>query len=177
MTDAPLDPDPPQSPANQLAATLIAHRPRIVQFLRLRGAGDLAEDFYQDLWTRLAQRSQENLADPLSYVLRAANNLMLDRYRSDRQRDLRDTAWGELSPTTEASAESRVIAQQQLERINQIIDQLGERPAKIFRRFRLDGIAQKDIAAEQGVSLSTVEADLRKAYAAIAAARRQFDAQ
>ena len=57
-----------------------------------------------------------------------------------------------------------------------MIEATGTRPARIFRRFRVDGAAQRDIAAELGVSLSTVEADLRKVYAALAALRRQFDA-
>src|SRR3546814_5002177 len=48
----------------------------------------------------------------------------------------------------------------------------GERPARIFRRFRVEGIHQRDIASEMGVSLSTVEADLRKVYAKLAEIRR-----
>jgi RNA polymerase sigma factor (sigma-70 family) len=177
MNDAPSDPQNPAAPAaTSIAAVLINQRGRIINFLRLRGAGDAAEDVYQELWMRLAHREQDSIADPSSYVMRAANNLMLDRYRSNRQRELRDTAWGELRATTEASAENRVIAQQQLQLIERAIEKLGTRPAQIFRRFRLDGIPQREIAAELSVSLSTVEADLRKAYAAIAATRRQFDA-
>src|SRR3546814_18264315 len=49
----------------------------------------------------------------------------------------------------------------------------GERPAQVFRRFRVDGVHQRDIAGEMGVSLSTVEADLRKVYAKLAEIRRQ----
>lgn len=173
MTDASSDPHAEQS----IAAILLSQRPRIVQFLRLRGAGDAAEDLYQQLWMRLSHRNDDAIADPLSYVMRAANNLMLDRYRSHRQRDLRDAAWGDLMAQAEPSAENRVIAQQQLQWLDRAITAVGERPAQIFRRFRLDGASQKDIAAELGVSLSTVEADLRKVYAAIAATRRQFDAQ
>jgi RNA polymerase sigma factor (sigma-70 family) len=172
MTDAPSD--PPTAP--NITQILLAQRSRILHFLRLRGAGDAAEDIYQELWMRLSHRAMDHIADPASYVMRAANNLMLDRYRSQRQRDLRDMAWGELSATTEASAENRVIAHQQLQKINEVIDAVGARPAHIFRRFRLDAVQQKDIAAEMSLSLSTVEADLRKVYAAIAATRRQFDA-
>lgn len=172
MTDAPPDPNANQS----ITHILLSQRSRILHFLRLRGAGDAAEDLYQELWMRLSHRVMDQIIDPSSYVMRAANNLMLDRYRSNRQRELRDAAWGELSIATEASAENRMIAQQQLHMINRSIDKVGARPARIFRRFRLDGHHQKDIAAELGVSISTVEADLRKVYAAIAATRRQFDA-
>lgn len=171
MTDAPVDP----ARATSITSILLERRQRIVQFLRMRGAGDAAEDIYQELWMRLSHRGDDGVSDPGSYVMRAANNLMLDRYRSNRQRELRDSAWGDLLSTTEAAAENRVIAQQQLELINQTIDAVGDRPAKVFRRFRLDGVPQKEIAADLGVSLSTVEADLRKVYSAIAASRRQLD--
>src|SRR3546814_12213978 len=69
-----------------------------------------------------------------------------------------------------------MISREQLALVEQAIAATGERPARIFRRFRVDGILQRDIAAEMGISLSTVEAELRKVYAALAAVRRQFDA-
>lgn len=173
MADEPSD----TSTGSHISAVLLQQRNRILHFLRLRGAGDSAEDFYQELWMRLSHRVMDDIADPISYVMRAANNLMLDHYRSNRQREARDLAWGEYMSRTEASSENRVIAEQQLHLLDQKIRAVGDRPAHIFRRFRLDNVAQKDIAAEMGVSLSTVEADLRKVYAVIAAARRQFDAQ
>ena len=108
--------------------------------------------------------------------MRAANNLMLDRYRSARQRDLRDKAWGEASATQSPSSECALISREQLALVESAIAATGERPARIFRRFRVEGIHQRDIASEMGVSLSTVEADLRKVYAKLAEIRRQFDA-
>lgn len=166
------------TPSGQtISSVLIEQRGRILQFLRLRGAGDAAEDHYQELWMRLSHRASDDIADPISYVMRAANNLMLDHYRSNRQREARDLAWGSFMSHTEASSENRLIAQQQLQLLDEKIQSLGSRPATVFRRFRLDNIPQKEIAAELGVSLSTVEADLRRVYAAIAATRRQLDAQ
>src|SRR3546814_20251881 len=69
-----------------------------------------------------------------------------------------------------------MISREQLALVEQAIAATGERPARIFRRFRVAGILQRDIAAEMGISLSTVEADLPKVYAAPAAVRRPFDA-
>ena len=82
--------------AQGIEGVLLANRDRIVRFLQLRGAGDAAEDLFQDLWMRLTERASGPVADPLPYVMRAANNLMLDRYRSARQRELRDAAWGDV---------------------------------------------------------------------------------
>ena len=167
-TDAP-------SPAQGIEGVLLANRDRIVRFLEARGAGDGAEDLFQDLWMRLTERQTGPIADPLSYVMRAANNLMLDRYRSARQRMLRDHAWSENAAVEKPSAETALISREQLAQVEAAVAATGDRPARIFRRFRVDGIAQRDIAGEFGVSLSTVEADLRKVYAALADVRRQFD--
>lgn len=159
-----------------IEGVLLANRARIVRFLQVRGAGDAAEDLFQDLWMRLTERRAGPIADPLSYVMRAANNLMLDRYRSARQSDLRDQAWTDANSAGAPSAERTLISREQLALIEQAIAATGERPAKVFRRFRMDGVQQREIAGDLGISLSTVEADLRKVYAAIAAARRQLDA-
>ena len=159
-----------------IEGVLLANRDRIVRFLEVRGAGDGAEDLFQDLWMRLTDRKTGPIADPLPYIMRAANNLMLDRYRSARQSDLRDKAWGEAAATQSPSTETSLISREQLALVEASITATGERPARIFRRFRVDGQNQRDIASEMGVSLSTVEADLRKVYAALAVIRRQFDA-
>jgi len=162
--------------AQGIEGVLLANRDRIVRFLEMRGAGSSAEDLFQDLWMRLTDRSTGPIADPLPYIMRAANNLMLDRYRSARQSELRDKAWGEASATQVPSTETSLISREQLALVETAITATGERPARIFRRFRVDGQNQRDIASEMGVSLSTVEADLRKVYAALAVIRRQFDA-
>lgn len=162
--------------AQGIEGVLLANRDRIVRFLEVRGAGSSAEDLFQDLWMRLTDRRTGPIADPLPYIMRAANNLMLDRYRSTRQSELRDKAWGEASATQIPSTETSLISREQLALVETAITATGERPARIFRRFRVDGQNQRDIAREMGVSLSTVEADLRKVYAALAVIRRQFDA-
>jgi RNA polymerase sigma-70 factor (ECF subfamily) len=46
---------------------------------------------------------------------------------------------------------------------------------KIFRRSRIDGIAQRAIAEEFGVSISTVEGDLRAIYRVLAELRERLD--
>lgn len=171
MTDASDRTDAVQG----IEGVLLANRERIVRFLEVRGAGNMAEDLFQDLWMRLTERGMGPVAEPLAYAMRAANNLMLDRYRSARQSALRDAAWSDASIAEGPSAETTLISREQLALVEQAIAAAGERPARIFRRFRVDGIQQREIAAEIGVSLSTVEADLRKVYAAIARTRRQFD--
>lgn len=167
--------------ASGLEGIFLQHRAALLRFLRARGAGDASEDLLQDLWMRLRERDIGPVSDPLPYLHRMANNLMLDRYRSSIRREKREQEWSgggdmaERSP--EPSADDRLVAAERLERVRQELDGLGARVALVFRRFRLDGMGQKAIAEELGVSLTTVEKDLQKAYRALAKLKDGFDAE
>ena len=167
-------------PESGLQAIFVANRDKLLRFLVAHGAGDAAEDLLQELWIRVSTGPTAPIAHPLSYLYRAANNLMLDRYRSTQQAIRRDGHWADAQTTAtdisdHPSSERTLIAREQLRLAEQSIDALGPRAATAFRRHRLDGVAQKVIARELNVSLSTVEADLRKAYAAMIELRRTLD--
>jgi RNA polymerase sigma-70 factor (ECF subfamily) len=179
MNDQPGQ-DPADGPTMGIDAVLLAHRPQLLRFLEAHGAGDGAEDLLQELWMRVTQKPSGPIANPLSYLYRAANNLMVDRYRAERQARLRDQAWTQArgledDVAPEPTAEQQLISREELQRMDAALAELGERASTCFRRFRIDGVPQKEIAVELGVSLSTVESDLRRAYAALLAARRQSD--
>lgn len=164
-----------------LQQAYLAHRDRLLRFVRARGAGDAAEDVVQELWLRLAAAPDPQAAAGLGYMMRAADRLMIDRYRAERQSALRDQAWSEAQPgladniAPAPDALRTIAARQQVEAVGQALNEVGERAAAIFRRHRIDGVPQRDIAAEFGVSLSTVESDLRRAYAQILDFRRRSD--
>ena len=163
-----------------LEAVFLSNRDRLLAFLRAHGAGDAAEDIVQELWLKIAAAPTGPIAQPLSYLYRSANNLMLDRYRSHHQATRRDQDWTEAATTLpgrsdEPSSDRRLIAREQRRLAQAALDALGERAAAIFRRHRIDGVGQRDIAAEFGVSLSTVESDLRRAYRAMIELRSKID--
>ena len=165
----------------QLEQAYLAHRPRLLRFLAARGAGDAAEDLLQELWLRLAGAADPVAAAGLSYMMRTADRLMIDRYRAQRQAGLRDQAWSETQPgqaeniAPTPDAERTITARQQFAAVEAALAALGERAAAMFRRHRIDGVSQRQIADEFGVSLSTVESDLRRAYRALADVRRTLD--
>ena len=169
------------SSSSGLEAAFLAHRDRLLRFLAARGAGDAAEDLLQELWLKIAAGRTGPIAAPLSYLFRVADTLMIDRYRSARQAERRDHAWSEANDGATAgvsdapSAERHMIGREQARLVEQTLAALGERPAAIFRRHRIDQVPQRVVAEEFGVSLSTVESDLRRAYAALAALKERFD--
>ena len=166
-------------PPNGLQRVLLNERRRILRFLAARGAGADAEDAFHDLWQRLAAEPGQPIADPLSYLFRAAENLMRDRRRASVSRERRQQDWHDASmPSFEhPPGEAALIARERLREVQSTLAALGPRVELVFRRCRLDGLGQAVIARELGVSLSSVEKDLQKAYRALAQLRAKFDAE
>lgn len=157
-------------PPTGLEVVYLDNREKLVRFLRARGAGEAAEDFVHDLWINVAARAEGPVANPLAYLYRAADRLMIDRYRSRRQAVLREQAWeGERQDIAAVapSPEREVAARQEAVHVARTLEALGPRKEAIFRRVRVDGMSQRTVAEEFGVSLSTVESDLREAARAL----------
>lgn len=168
----------PDEAMSGLQRVILNERSRLLRFLTARGAGDEAEDVLQDLWQRVASAPTEPIADAVSYLFRAAENLMRDRRRSSVSRARRQQDWHEVS-VSEAEApkgERTLIAREQLRAVEEALEAIGPRADHVFRRYRLDGIGQAEIARDLGISLSSVEKDLQKAYRALAQLKASFDA-
>ncbi|TXC70626.1 sigma-70 family RNA polymerase sigma factor [Sphingomonas ginsenosidivorax] len=167
--------------ASGLEAVFLANRGALLRFVASLGAGEAAEDVVHDLWLRIEAAPTGPIASPMSYLYRMANNLMLDRHRAVRQAERRDRDWTETTggavpgQSDMPSAERVLIAREQAALADEALQSVGPRAAAIFRRHRIDGIEQRVVAAEFGVSLSTVEGDLRKAYQAMLAVKRRLD--
>lgn len=168
--------------ADALERVFLTHRAELARFVRARcGNAADTEDFLQDLWLKLSGVPAPP-SDPLSYLYQMANNLIIDRRRSEQRRERRDDAWADGgaadSETSDApSAERLVIARSELARVAAMFDELGERTTAIFKSYRLDGAGQRDIATEHGISLSAVEKHLQKAYRAVLQLRYKLDAE
>ncbi|WNO54689.1 RNA polymerase sigma factor [Stakelama saccharophila] len=158
---------------------LLQNRDRFLRFLAARGARDDAEDVFQDLWHRIGSRPPGPVADPVPYLFRAAENLLRDRRRAATSREQREEAWqtGPGEPAARPSGEQALIARERLREAERVLGQLGSRCERIFRRYRLEGETQAAIARQEGVSLSTVEKELQKAYRALAELQERFDAE
>lgn len=169
--------------ATGLSDIFFANRAALLRFLRARGAGEDAEDLLQDMWIKLEAKDLGPVTDPLPYLYRMANNLMLDRYRSSTRRERREQDWAEgaggvmADPSEDLAVDERMILNERLDRARVILADLGPRVELVFRRFRIEGVGQRLIAEELGVSLTTVEKDLQKAYRAMIALKQNLDTE
>jgi RNA polymerase sigma-70 factor (ECF subfamily) len=169
--------------AGGIEAVFLSNREALLRFLRARGAAADAEDLLQELWLKVSAAPARPVAEPLGYLYRMANNLMLDQRRSEGRRKVREFEWtapDAARPTgvpEVTSAERVLAAREQVKAIEDALAALGERTEAIFRRYRLDGVAQQEIAREYGISVSAVEKHLQRAYRALVQLRGQLDAE
>ena len=152
-----------------LKAVFLAERRMLLRLLgaRLRDP-ELAEEVLQELWIKLEGMPSGPIADPAAYLYRMANNLAFDRRRSEARRSAREGVWRDSQDDIEQpDAERALIARERLAQLQAALGALPERTSLIFRRYRIDGVPRRDIAAEEGISVSAVEKHLQRAYRAI----------
>jgi RNA polymerase sigma factor (sigma-70 family) len=161
---------PPNPNPAGIEAVYLANREKLLRFLRARGAGENAEDILQDLWLKITKTLSGPVSNPAAYLFRAADTLMIDRFRAQVNAERRESDWAGSRGEEQADlpADRTIAARQETAQVNAVLAALGSRRETVFRRARIDGVSQPRIAAELGVSLSTVESDLRVAAKALA---------
>ena len=169
-----------------LGMVFMTNRDALHRFLRarLRGSGD-PDDILQDLWVKLESLETGPVAEPLAYVYRMAENLVLDRRRSAMRRTNRETDWTKgqidgslgMAVDSQPDAERHLLARDHLRRVDAVLDDLPERTAFAFRSVRIEGVPQKEIAASMGISLSAVEKHLQRAYRAVLEIQHTLNAE
>ncbi|WP_164913500.1 sigma-70 family RNA polymerase sigma factor [Sphingomonas sp. UV9] len=156
-----------------------ANRTMIMRYFRAHGAGDHADDLLQDLWLKI-ERAPPVAEVSRAYLMKMAHNLVVDESRSATRRRARDHTWqgermGLLDVDPAPDAEEVVIFRDGLRRMEDALRRLGPVTERILRRHRIDGVRQQQLAIDEGLSLSSVEKHLQKAYRAIALIQIEFD--
>jgi RNA polymerase sigma-70 factor (ECF subfamily) len=169
---------PPQSGLQQMCLEM---RPELKRFLLARGCGPSdADDVLQDLYIRIETTTTGPIRTPRAYLYQMANNLAHTRRRTEKRRQARDAGWIDAHQSADEAdktpdAETALGDRDELARVEAHLRALPERTAFIFRQYRIEGVSQKAIADELGISLSAVEKHLQRAYKAVVAIREERD--
>ena len=167
-----------------MAALFMAIRSDLLRFLAARRVGpEEAEDLLQDLFVKLSARPTGPVAEPRAYLYRMLDNLLLDNRRASARRRMRESRWSEMARGTGEGADESpsairdLIARERLRLVSERLAALPERTLLIFRRFRVEDVPQREIAAELAISLSAVEKHLQRAYRALVDVELALDAE
>lgn len=162
------------SNAAALSRLFFSERPALMRMLGRVVDHSMVEDAVQVLWLRVQKvKDDPPIRDARSYLFALAANVAWDQGRElARRRRLQAEAeailWG---PEAAPSPETSLIAREELDRVLEAADQLGEPTRRIFWLNRIEGMPQRDIAELLGVSRTTVEKHIRKALARLGDAR------
>ncbi|MCB2079684.1 MAG: RNA polymerase sigma factor [Novosphingobium sp.] len=155
-----------------LAGLFAQHRAELHRFLTARcGHVSEAEDLLQDLWIKLATLDTAGpIANGRAYLFRMANNLVLDRRRSQQRAMTRDRSWldeeghGSLPPEDRPDmsepADEAIARRQEADMLHRAISELPSGAQRALKLYRLDGRNQAEVAQIMGISRSGVEKHL-----------------
>lgn len=130
------------------------------------GSGHLAADALQDTWLRVERlQGQGPVLDPHAFLLRMAANIAVDHQRShsralprgevDALLDMPDPA-----PGPEQTAEDR----SEMDVLLKVMQRLPRRRREVLILVRWEGLPHKEVAERLGVSVRTVEHELKIAH-------------
>lgn len=148
--------------------------PMLTGFLqRNRCSAAEVADLSQETFARIyesAQRERPLLVK--AFLFQIARNLMIDHLRKQNVVPLETIAefeWANL-PDDKPSSERQAAARQELRLLQSALDDLPPRCRKIVVMQRVDGLSQKEIAGQLGITVETVQTQLAKGMRLLAQA-------
>lgn len=151
---------------NALRGALIASYDRlIVRLARRLGSTELAFEVLHETFLRLEQRRDlGDVKNPEAYLLRIALNLAVDRRRADRKHRAGVGSDGlpliaDQAPSPAKVAEDRSL----IECLKRAIAELPPRRREVLLAARVEGKTNRELAERYGVTVRTIELELKSA--------------
>jgi RNA polymerase sigma-70 factor (ECF subfamily) len=140
--------------------------PMLTRFLQRNWRNDAEiTDLRQEAYARVfeaARRERPALVKP--FLFQVARNLMIDRLRKQSVVSLETMAdfdWLNVSDD-KPSAESTVTARQELRLLQAALDSLPPRCRQVVVMRKVEGLSQKEVAKQMGITVETVENQVAK---------------
>ncbi|WP_394648663.1 RNA polymerase sigma factor [uncultured Sphingomonas sp.] len=145
---------------------ILPHERQLRVWLRAAFPAVDVDDVVQETYCRLSGLDDvAHIDDPRRYFFRAARNVVLEQIRRERVVSI-EAASGlaelDQAPDQNQSPEDVVAERHMLSRIERLIDALPDRARQIFRLRKIDGVPQREIAAQLRIPETIVENDVAR---------------
>jgi RNA polymerase sigma-70 factor (ECF subfamily) len=132
---------------------------------RRLGSADLADEALQETFLRLEKVPHARpVLSPKSYVYRIAVNIAIDRRRAEARRLSAAEVENLLDYADPAPDPGRVVeARSEIEHLKRAVSELPRRRREILLAARLDEVPNREIAKRYGVTVRTIELELKAA--------------
>lgn len=138
------------------------------RYFRRRAASHEVEDLVQEVFIRLqSRRSGEAVEDIDRYVFVIAANVLMRRYRKERQWTRALSAAAEDDYGEPISPERVLLGREQLSAALAVLKELPPRTRQIFVLHRFEDMTYPRIASAIGISKSAVEKHMIRALKAL----------
>lgn len=127
-------------------------------------AADLAQDTFLRV---LTARLPEDLREPRAYLTTIGHRLLTDHWRRLALEQAYEQALACLPAAQVPAPEVRLQVLESLQQIDACLQALPLQTRQVFLSSQLDGLAYADIAAQWGISLSTVKRHMSRAFLAL----------
>lgn len=157
--------------ADAFAELYARHRAALYRFIRRQCDEAVADELFQDVWTRLivARRRYQPSAKFSTYLYQVARNRLIDHFRSSG-RNLED-ARGDDPPEMPAPSlhqpENAAQTRQQIHRLLDLVEALPVTQREAFLLHEEAGLTLAEIGEVTGVGRETVKSRLRYALASL----------
>ena len=141
----------------EVGRALVAHNRTLLSYVRryLRSAAD-AEDVVQEAMLRVLVRARETLiSDPLSYALRAARNILIDRSRRPAIMAIDDLQTAPMD--AEATPLEALDMTERLRSFQAALETMPRLRREVFLRRRIDEQTYDRIAGDLHLSVEAVQ--------------------
>ncbi len=147
------------------------HRSSLYRFIRRQCAAAVADELFQDVWTRLivARRRYQPSAKFTTYLYQVARNRLIDHYRATG-RNLEDASGDDPPEAAAARAlqpENAADTRQQAGRLLALIEALPAAQREAFLLHEEAGLTLEEIGEVTGVGRETVKSRLRYALGSL----------
>lgn len=146
------------------------HKQRLHRLLRYDVGDDAASDIIQDAFLRMAKTGRvHQINEPIAFVWRIARNLTIERWRRQKIETLTFLPIEEgLDVPVAAEQEAGLELADLRQLYKEAVESLPDKTRYVFMMCRIDGMSHKDISAELGITIRTVEYHMGKALAHLA---------
>lgn len=156
-------------PASRLASLYRSHCKALLRFLSRKVGRQEASDLMHEAFIRVARSEQGQIVlhNERAFLFQIAANLAVDHNRAQmrQSRLLMPVEIDDLLAVADEGPgpDRQALGRLDLQRLGAALRELPPRRAEVFRLSRIEGLSHASIAARLGVSLRTVEAEVRMA--------------
>lgn len=150
---------------DELVGVFLDNESSLKRYLKkVSGSQIEADDLYQEAWIKLSRNGSAASSKPVPYLMRIVRNLGIDYNRTNRAKLTHHDIAASLSIADDYPDPSRQFEDRnQLACLMDIMESLPERQRKLLMAARLEQRSHTALAKEFGISVRTVELEIRRA--------------